>query len=169
MQLVVFQLSTEEYGIPITQVEEIIRIPEITRIPNMPNFIEGVINLRGQIIPVVDLRRRFKLEEKERDERSRVIVGRIAASLERQEEQSVGLIVDSVAEVLRVSKDAIEPIPPAISYIDTQYLSGVVKLENRLIILLDLPKVLTELEKETLKTQMSADKISGNLRQSDDS
>lgn len=153
-QLVAFQLSTEEYGVPIIQVEEIIRLPEITRIPNMPNFIEGVINLRGRIIPVVDLRKRFKLEEKEKDEKSRIIIGRITVSPEKQEEQSVGLIVDSVTEVLRVNKEMIEPIPPTISYIDTQYLHGVVKLENRLIILLDLPKVLTELEKETLKAQM---------------
>jgi len=150
-QLVVFQLSTEEYGVPIIQVEEIIRISEITRIPNMPNFIEGVINLRGRIIPIVDLRKRFRLEEKERDERSRIIIGRIAGAGEKQEEQSVGLIVDSVAEVLWVSKEMIEPIPLTISYIDTQYLDGVVKLESRLIILLELSKVLTELEKETLK------------------
>ncbi|HCJ66144.1 MAG TPA: chemotaxis protein CheW [Elusimicrobia bacterium] len=154
-QLVVFQLSTEEYGVPIIQVEEIIRIPGITRIPNMPNFIEGVINLRGRIIPIVDLRRRFKLEEKGRNEESRIIIGKIAVTIEKQEEQSVGLIVDSVTEVLRVNKEMVEPIPPTISYIDMQYLNGVVKLENRLIILLDLSKVLTELEKETLKTQIS--------------
>lgn len=152
IQLVVFQLSTEEYGVPITQIEEIIRIPEITRIPNMPNFIEGLVNLRGRIIPIVDLRRRFKLEEKSRNEENRIIIGRI-------EEQSVGLIVDSVAEVLRASREMIEPIPPTISYIDTQYLNGVVKLENRLVILLDLHKILTELEKETLKqTRITADK-----------
>lgn len=155
-QLVAFQVSTEEYGIPIIQVGEIIRIPEITRIPNMPNFIEGMINLRGRIIPIVDLRKRFKLPEKVRDEKSRIIVSRIAISTEKQEEQDIGLIVDNVTEVLRVNKEMIDPIPPTISYIDTQYLDGVVKLENRLIILLDLHKVLTELEKETLKTQMSA-------------
>lgn len=159
IQLVVFQLSTEEYGVPIIQVEEIVRIPEITHIPNMPDFIEGVINLRGRIIPIVDLRCRFKLEEKLRDERSRIIVGRIVVSTEKQEEQNIGLIVDSVAEVLRVSKEIIEPIPPTISYIDTQYLNGVVKLENRIVILLDLPRVLTELEKETLKqTRIATDK-----------
>ncbi len=155
-QLVVFQLSNEEYGVPIIQVEEIIRIPGITRIPNMPGFIEGVINLRGRIIPIVDLRRRFKLEEKARGEENRIIIGRITGVIEKQEEQSAGLIVDSVTEVLRINKGMIEAIPPTISYIDTQYLNGVVKLENRLVILLDLPKVLTELEKETLKVQTAA-------------
>ncbi len=150
-QLVVFQLGTEEYGVPITQVEEIIRIPEITRIPNMPHFIEGVINLRGRIIPIVDLRKRFKLEQKVRDEKSRIIIGEITMSPDRQETQSVGLIVDGVTEVLRIPQELIEPIPPTISYIDTRYLDGVAKLEKRLVILLDLYKVLTELEKETLK------------------
>lgn len=158
-QLVVFQLTAEEYGVPITQVEEIIHIPEITHIPNMPHFIEGIINLRGRIIPIVDLQKRFKLEQKVRDEKSRIIIGEIAMSPDRQEIQSVGLIVNGVTEVLRIPHELIEPIPPTISYIDTQYLDGVAKLEGRLVILLDLRKVLTELEKEALKQAgITADK-----------
>ncbi len=144
VQLVVAKLADEEYGIPIIQVQEIIKIPEITRIPGMPEFIEGVINLRGKIIPIVDLRKRFNLEHNLYDEQSRIVVSSIA-------NQSVGLVVDSVSEVIRLPQDAIEPVPQTISQISGEYLSGVGKLGKRLIILLNIEKILTDIEKMSLK------------------
>jgi len=144
VQMVVTSLSNEEYGIPIMQVQEIIKIPEITRIPNMPDFIEGVINLRGKIVPVIDLRKRFNLQQHQHSEDTRIVVSTI-------ETNSVGLIVDSVSEVIRLSSSVIDPIPPAISHIGTEYLNGVGKLDSRLIILLNLEKILSDLEKSSLK------------------
>jgi purine-binding chemotaxis protein CheW len=143
-QLVVFSLANEEYGVAIGQVQEIIRPQGITRIPGMPTFIEGVINLRGKIIPIIDLRDRFGLAQKEADSNTRVVVAEVSS-------QTVGLVVDSVSEVLRLANDAIDPLPPTITNIDGEYLKGVGKLDRRLIILLDLEKVLTDLEKSTLE------------------
>ena len=143
-QLVVFSLANEEYGVAIGQVQEIIRPQGITRIPGMPSFIEGVINLRGKIIPIIDLRDRFSLVKKESDANTRVVVAEVSS-------QTVGLVVDSVSEVLRLANDAIDPLPPTITNIDGEYLKGVGKLDRRLIILLDLEKVLTDLEKSTLE------------------
>lgn len=144
IQLVVTSLAREEYGIPIMQVQEIIKIPEITHIPNMPDFIEGVMNLRGKIVPIIDLRRRFNLERKSYTDDTRIVVSNVAA-------HSVGLIVDSVSEVIRLSSDVIDPIPPTISHIGTEYLNGVGKLESRLVILLNLEKILNDIEKTSLK------------------
>jgi len=139
-QLVVFSLSSEEYGVPITQIQEIIRLPEITRIPGMPGFIEGVINLRGRIIPVIDLRGRFGLDQKERTEKNRIVVADAGG-------QTVGLVVDGVSEVLQISGDQIDAIPPSMASIDSEYLSGVAKIDKLLVILLDLAKLLNDLEK----------------------
>jgi len=144
VQLVVAELSREEYGIPITQVQEIIKIPEITRIPNMPEFIEGVINLRGKIIPIIDLRKRFKLTQKQKDEEARIVITTIGG-------QPVGLVADSVSEVIRLSAEAIDPVPSVISHINSEYLSGVGKLDKRIIILLNMEKVLNDLEKNSLR------------------
>ncbi len=143
-QLVVFSLANEEYGVAIGQVQEIIRPQGITRIPGMPSFIEGVINLRGKIIPIIDLRDRFSLVKKESDSNTRVVVAEVSS-------QTVGLVVDRVSEVLRLANDAIDPLTPTITNIDGEYLKGVGKLDRRLIILLDLGKVLTDLEKSTLE------------------
>lgn len=143
-QIVVFGLSNEEYGIGIAQVQEIIRPVGITRIPGMPAFIEGVINLRGKIIPIIDLRNRFGLTKKDEDANTRVVVAGVSS-------QTVGLVVDSVSEVLRLANDSIDPLPPTLTDIDAEYLRGVGKMDNRLIILLELEKVLTDLEKGTLK------------------
>ena len=139
-QLVVFSLASEEYGVAITQVQEIIRQPDITRIPGMPDFIEGVINLRGRIIPVIDLRKRFGLEQKASNDKTRVVVADASS-------QTIGLVVDSVSEVVNLPKDQVDPIPPTIASIDAEYLSGVGKLEKRIVILLDLGKLLGDLEK----------------------
>ena len=136
MQLVVFSLGREEFAVEVTQVREIMRMEEITRMPKSPHFVEGIINLRGQIIAVIDLAKRLNLESAERTGESRIIVV-------EAEDVKVGMIVDSVSEVLRVRMDAVEPSPTLAADISAAYLQGVVKQDNRLIILLDLAKVLS--------------------------
>lgn len=143
-QLVVFSLANEEYGVAITQIQEIIRQPDITRIPGMPSFIEGVINLRGRIIPVIDLRKRFNLERVEMTDKTRVVVADAAG-------QTIGLVVDSVSEVVNLPQDQIDPIPPSIATIDSEYLSGVGKMDKRIVILLDLSKLLGDLERVAIE------------------
>ena len=141
-QLVSFIIDDEEYGIDILIVQEIIRTMKMSRVPNSAKFIEGVINLRGKIVPVVDLRKRFGLNEKERDKDSRIVVVEINGKV-------VGFLVDKVREVLRVEKEIIDPPPELAMSIHARYLTGVAKLEDRMLILLDLEKVLMsdELEK----------------------
>lgn len=144
IQVVVARLKDESYGIPIMQVQEIIKIPDITHIPNMPDFVEGVINLRGKIVPILELHKRFNLEVSKKTEDTRIVVVSI-------ENQLVGLVVDSVSEVIRLGEDVIDPVPPTISKIGAEYLSGVGKINNRLIILLNIERILTDLEKNSLK------------------
>ncbi|MDN5344591.1 MAG: purine-binding chemotaxis protein CheW [Clostridia bacterium] len=149
VQLVVFQLAGETYGVDINHVQEIIRMQSITQIPRTPAFIEGVINLRGRIIPVIDLHKRFDLPTAEITNNTRIMVvelGRV----------TVGMIVDSVSEVLRLPATSIEPPPPMISGIDVAYLKGVGKWEERLIILLDLDRVLQESEQRQLQQEIAA-------------
>lgn len=136
IQLVVFSLGREEFAVGVTQVREIMRMEEITRMPKSPQFVEGIINLRGQIIAVVELAKRLNLEVGERSGDTRIIVV-------ETEDIKVGMIVDSVSEVLRVSTDSVEPSPTLTTDISAAYLQGVVKQDNRLIILLDLTKVLS--------------------------
>lgn len=143
-QLVVFNLANEEYGVSITQVQEIIRQQENTRIPGMPSFIDGVINLRGKIIPIIDLRDRFGLPKKEGDDRTRIVVVEVST-------QTVGLVVDSVSEVLHLTEEAINALPPTMTNINAEFIKGVGKTERRLIILLELEKILSDLEKITLE------------------
>lgn len=144
LQLVSFKIGNEEFGIDILKVEEIIRIISITKIPNAPEFIEGVVNLRGRVIPVVNLRTRLGFERKEFDNQTRVIVVEVNGS-------TLGFIVDSVREVLRIPKSITEPPPALTTSINTEYITAVGKLEDRLLILLDLEKVLTNQQKEVLK------------------
>jgi len=136
IQLVVFSLGREEFAVEVTQVREIMRMEEITRMPKSPHFVEGIINLRGQIIAVVELAKRLNLETGERSGETRIIVV-------ETEDIKVGMIVDSVSEVLRVAADAVEPSPTLATDISAAYLQGVLKQDNRLIILLDLTKVLS--------------------------
>lgn len=135
-QLVVFELAKETYGVDISRVQEIIRFQEITKVPKVPDFIEGVINLRGNVIPVIDLRKRFDFEEIEKTNASRIIVVEV-------DQYTVGMVVDAVSEVVRVNETSIEPPSNIIADIDTDYLSGVCKFEDKLIILLELSKVLS--------------------------
>lgn len=147
IQLVVFTLKQGdtvcEYGVPITQVQEIIPMAKPTRLPQVPDFVEGIINFRGKIIPIIDLKKRFDMEATEITSDTRSVVVEVSG-------QTVGIIVDEVSEVLRLSKDNIEPPPAAIGGITAEYLTGVGKLEDRLLILLDMDKILTEQEKAEL-------------------
>jgi len=142
LQLVTFTLGSEEYAVDILKVQEINRMKEITRVPNSPNYVEGVINLRGKVIPVVNLRKKFGLADKDNDEQSRIMIMDIQGI-------TMGLVVDSVSEVLRVPSNIVEPTPPMASNISTEFIKGIAKLEDRLIILLDMDRLLGKAE-ETL-------------------
>jgi len=132
-QLVTFRLGDEEYGVDILKVHEIDRMMDITEVPNAPSSIEGVINLRGKVIPVINLRRKFNLPEKEADSRTKIVVVDIGTS--------AGMIVDSVSEVLRISSDIVEPPPPMTASVSCEYIKGGGKLKDRLLILLDIEKL----------------------------
>jgi purine-binding chemotaxis protein CheW len=144
-QIVIFRLGDEEYAVPILQIQEIVRLPEkITFVPNVPNFIKGVMNLRGEILPIVDLHERFNIKKLQEKEKVRIIVTRI-------ENQLVGIIVDEVVEVMNITKEQVSIVPEMFTQIDYEYLSGIVKLKDRLIIMLDLPKLFSDIEKEILE------------------
>ncbi len=135
LQLVTFALSNEDYAVDILKVQEINRMKEITRVPNSPDYVEGVINLRGKVMPVVSLRKKFGLEERENDTQSRIMIMDIQGL-------TMGLIVDGVSEVLRVPSSIVEPAPPMTSSISTEFIKGIAKLEDRLIILLDMDRLI---------------------------
>ena len=135
LQLVSFSIGTEEFGVDILKVQEINRMVEITRVPQTPHYVEGGINLRGKVIPSVCLRKRFNLELKEHDRNTRIVVVDI-------KEHILGLIVDGVSEVLRLPAGTIEPPPEIVTGINSEYIKGVAKLEDRLLIYLDLSKVI---------------------------
>ncbi|MCC6174138.1 MAG: chemotaxis protein CheW [Chloroflexi bacterium] len=142
-QVVVLELAGEAYGVEIGRVQEIIRMQPITRIPNGPAFIEGVTNLRGRVIPVLDLRKRFGLDATATTRRSRIVVGELGA-------HTVGLVVDGVSEVLRVPAEAVEPPSTLVTSADSAFLRGVAKLGERLILQLDLSRILTRTEQDDL-------------------
>jgi len=144
-QVVVFDVANESYAVNIARVHEIIRLQQITVIPGAPDCVEGVINLRGKVIPVLDLRKRFRLRAIEHTRASRVVVVEIAG-------QTLGLVVDGVSEVLRIATDRIEPPSQLITGVDSRYLRGIAKLDGRLVILLDLDRVLSPVEQEQLGT-----------------
>ena len=144
MQLVRFCLAQEEYGIEITKVQEIILMGEITRVPQTPPYIKGLINLRSTVIPIVDLRLRFALEETPQTEATRIMVVNVAG-------KTIGIIVDAVSEVLRVSENQVAPPPPTVAGLRQDYLTGLVKLEKRLLILLDIDKILDEEQTEVVE------------------
>ena len=143
MQLVTFSVDDEEFGVDILKVQEIIRTMEITKVPRAPEFVEGVINLRGKVIPIIDLRRRFGLVSRDHDKHTRIIVIDISNMI-------VGFVVDSVSEVLRIPSSTVEPPPPVVAGLESEYISGVGKLEDRLLILLDLDRLLSGDEQNML-------------------
>jgi purine-binding chemotaxis protein CheW len=136
LQLVSFKIGEEEFGVDILKVQEINRMLEVTRVPNTPEYVDGVINLRGKVIPIIDLRRRFGMERKERDKNTRVVVVELGGKV-------VGFVVDAVSEVLRIPKGVTEPPPSIVAGVEADYITAVGKLEDRLLILLDLEKVLS--------------------------
>ena len=150
-QLVVFELANESYGINIALVESIIKVQAITQLPQTPAYVKGVTNLRGSVLPVIDLRTRFALEEKEDTRQTRIIIVTMGSI-------KVGVTVDGVSEVLRVSDELIEPLPPMVNSVNSVFLKGIVRLENRLIILLELGKVLDLNDQQVLEA-LSAQKV----------
>lgn len=143
LQLVSFKLGNEEFAVDILKIQEINRMVEITKVPKSPVFVEGVINLRGKVIPIIDLRKRFGMDASEYTKNTRIVVVDI-------DKKVVGLIVDGVSEVLRLPASTVEPPPPIVAGIDAEYINGVGKLEDRLLILLELEKVLSQEEKAAL-------------------
>lgn len=133
---VVFKLFNEEYGIDILRVKEIKEMMNITRIPKAAHFVRGVINLRGEVIPIVDLRKKFNLPPGEDTENTRIVIVTI-------DDITVGLVIDSSSEVLELSSDLIEEAPSSVGSIDQACISGIGKMNNRLIILLDVAKILS--------------------------
>ncbi|SEO80761.1 chemotaxis protein CheW [Propionispora vibrioides] len=135
VQLVAFKLGREEYGIDILQVQEIKRMTDITRVPHTPEYIKGVINLRGSVLPVIDLKTRLDLLEQDYTDDTRIIIVKV-------DEIAVGMIVDAVSEVMAIDQEQIEVSQEAVGGVSTNYISGVGKLENRLMILLNLEAII---------------------------
>jgi len=135
-----FELDKESYAIPILKVKEIIRMIEITEVPKLPNFMKGVINLRGKIIPILDLRLKFGLEEKDYDERTSIIVLELATE---NGARTSGLVVDTVNEVLDISDTDIEPPPQYGTDVDQTFLTGMGKVTDKVIMMLDVDKILS--------------------------
>lgn len=146
IQVVVFKLGTDEYCVPVSQAREIQIYSTPTRIPNTPSFVEGIINLRGQIIPILDLKKRFGAGATEVNSATKIIIIDM-------ENELLGILVDSVSEVLKIQQNRFEATPSAVkSSINTNYISAIGKLNDRLLILIDLAKVLNEDEIEQLKS-----------------
>lgn len=144
LQLVSFKIGDEEFGVDILKVQEINRMMEITEIPNSPVFVEGVVNLRGRIIPVIDLRKRLNMDTIKHDSKTRIVVVDLDSKI-------VGFIVDEVSEVLRIPVSITEPPPEmVVSGVDSDYITSVAKLDDRLLILLELNKVLSASEQSEL-------------------
>ena len=149
LQLVTFRLGNEEFSMDILKVQEIIRHMNLTRVPRTPDFVDGVINLRGRVIPVLDLRKRFGMAAEEKTNETRIIVVDVDNSV-------VGFKVDAVSEVLRLPADTVEPPPLLVKGTESDYIKGVGKLEGRLIILLDVSKILSKTEKDVLVGTLNA-------------
>jgi purine-binding chemotaxis protein CheW len=135
-QLVIFELGNENFGIEIASVEGIVKLQEITKIPQAPAYFEGITNLRGSVLPVIDLHRRFGMPEQERTSETRIVVANVDGV-------KTGMIVSAVSEVLTIEDNVIEPPPPMASNVNSSFIIGVAKIDNRLVILLDLAKILS--------------------------
>jgi purine-binding chemotaxis protein CheW len=139
-QLVIFELASESYGIEIANVESIIKMQEITRVPKCPDFVEGITNLRGTVLPVIDLAKRFSIPEQKRNNDTRIIV----VSLD---ETKIGMIVTAVSEVLTIDDSVIEPAPAIVTTINSSFIAGIARIDAKLIILLNLDQILSKEEK----------------------
>jgi purine-binding chemotaxis protein CheW len=134
LQIVVFGIGQELYGVGIEAVHEIVKVPEITAVPDAPAFLEGMINLRGRILPVINLRRRLRLPAAARGKATRVLITESGG-------RTVGLLVDSVSEVLKVPSESLEPPPEIIVSVGVEYIAGVVKQAEKLVTILDFAKI----------------------------
>lgn len=144
LQLVTFKIENEEFGIDILKVQEINKMMTITKVPNAPESVKGVINLRGKIIPVVDLRKKLGFPERPHDKSTRIIVVECDSLI-------IGFVVDSVSEVLRITRNTVEPPPPIVSGISSEFIEGIGRLSDRLFILLNLKKLFGEQDREMLE------------------
>jgi purine-binding chemotaxis protein CheW len=143
-QLVTFNLDNEEYGVAVLRVREIIRMPTITRVPNTPPYVQGVINLRGKVIPIISLRNRFNLMEAEYNNRTRIMVMDVEGEL-------MGFVVDAVSEVIRISASEIQPSPSITSgNIEQECIAGVINHGERLLVVLELERMFSHEEKQVL-------------------
>lgn len=136
LKSIVFELNDEEYALPVDLVGAIERVMPITRIPGVPPFVKGVLNLRGVVTPVIDLRERFSFERQEETEATRIIII-------QHDEKDVGLIVDACYDVIDIPNDTIEPAPETISTVKIDYINGVAKYDERLLILLNIDEILS--------------------------
>jgi purine-binding chemotaxis protein CheW len=139
-QLVIFELADEDYGIEIAVVESIIKMQEITRMPKSPVYVEGVINLRGAVLPVIDLAKRFGIVPRENNRETRIVIVNI-------DHIKIGMIVSAVSEVLTIDDSVIEPAPAIVTSVNSAFISGIARIDSRLVILLDLNQVLSREEK----------------------
>ena len=149
IQLVTFHLGREEFGVDILKVQEINRMVEITKVPQAPHYCEGVINLRGKVIPVIDLRKKFEMDVEEWTKNTRIIVCDVEGNV-------IGMIVDDVEEVLRIPSSTIEPAPEIVTSINSDYIKGVAKLEERLLIFLDISKIAGEMTQEIRQLEQTS-------------
>lgn len=143
-KVIVFQLKDQQYGVDIQQIRSIERVQHITTVPNTSDFIKGVINLRGEVIAIVDLRERLNINQIEITDQTRILIVSIV-------QVQIGLIVDSATDVLDIDPSSIEPSPEIVGDIDVTYVKGVAKLEEQLLILLDLARVLNFNEMREVK------------------
>jgi len=143
-QYVIFKLGNEEYGVDIMNVKEISEYKQSVKIPNTPKFVDGIINLRGDITPIINLKKRFDLESNEANSDTRIIVINIR-------NKQVGFVVDEASQVLRIGEDDIEPAPDLVAGVDKKYISGVGKLQDKIVLLLDLEYILTDEEKDKIQ------------------
>jgi purine-binding chemotaxis protein CheW len=150
VQLACFKVGAETYGVDIMQVKEIIRCQKITPIPKAPDFIEGIINLRGEALPVIDMRKRFDLGQAESSDRARIIIACIA-------DKDVGLVVDSVTKVLNMDKGGMQPAPEIAKGVESEYLKGVTKDGEELVMIVDMKKILSTTERVRLENSIVQD------------
>jgi purine-binding chemotaxis protein CheW len=158
-QMVLFELGTETYGLDIATVHEIIRMQPITKVPKAPFYVEGVINLRGRVIPVIDIGKKFGFEKTEEAKNNRIVVIKI-------KDTTLGIIVDAVTEVIRVPVESIDPVSDIVTSGQSDYLMGIAKLPDKMVIILALDKLLSKdeelvdiaLNKKAVKTESASTK-----------
>jgi purine-binding chemotaxis protein CheW len=143
IQLVSFMLADEEYGVEVLKVREIIRMPVITKMPNVPHYVEGIINLRGKVIPIISMRKRFGLQESENSSQTRIIIMDVAGGL-------IGFIVDGVSEVIRIQSSEIQPPPSMVlsGGIGQEFITGVFNHAERLLIIMDVDRMFSDEERD---------------------